>query len=133
MCGLRCIELADRPRVARLATAPNVTLVRTRAGEVVRVNIQDFGDAATAVGMHGNSLSYSYNYETEENPKNVWALKRIPTAARPVFVAVLDECLKWHPSRFIAETRSHWAPAIGSHPHEPGGLYTVGLRLPTSR
>jgi len=93
MCGLRCVELADAARVKRLASAPNAKAIRRhRDGKLVEIQLRAEGDDSHRAGRTGNPLSYSYDSETEENPATVWTLKRIPSGARAVFRAVVEEC-----------------------------------------
>jgi hypothetical protein len=92
-CGAQCIELADMARVRRLAKASNVELVhRRKDGRLVEIQVHEAGDDSRRDGRTGNPLAYSYDSDTDDNPQNVWALKGIPTAARSVFLAVLDDC-----------------------------------------
>jgi hypothetical protein len=37
---------------------------------------------------------YSHRRETEDNPQNVWTLVRLGASTRPIFVQVLEECLR---------------------------------------
>jgi len=34
---------------------------------------------------------YSHHHETQDNPENVWTLKRLPKTTRPVFLRVLSD------------------------------------------
>lgn len=94
MCGLRCLELADGARVARLARAPNAELVRRRRdGKLVEIQLHEAGDDSGKRGRAGNPRRYSHDHETEDNPENVWTLRQIPSQARPVFRAVIEDCM----------------------------------------
>ena len=93
MCGFFCIELADPSRVKRILQAPNAKAVRRHKDhQVVEIQLREAGDDAKKRFKTGNPLSYSSDRATEDNPQNVWALKDIPTEARPVFLAVLQDC-----------------------------------------
>lgn len=93
MSGCRGLELADPSRVRQLAKAPNARLIRRRRdGKVVEIQLSAAGDDSARPERHTNPRRYSYDHETDENPSGVWTLKHIPTAARPVFRAVLDDC-----------------------------------------
>lgn len=35
---------------------------------------------------------YSYDWETQDNPKNVWAMKLLPNHTRAIYCAVAIEC-----------------------------------------
>lgn len=86
------MELADAARARRLAEAGNARpVIERRTGRLVGVDLEDLG-MSPGPALKGNSLKYSYDYETEENPHGVWALKRIPTSAGRIFRTVLNEC-----------------------------------------
>jgi hypothetical protein len=94
MCGLRCVEKAGPARVAQLAKAPNAVLVRQRRDKkLVEIQLYDVGDDSRKRGQAGNPQRYSHDHETAENPPNVWTLRRIATEARPVFGAVVHDCM----------------------------------------
>lgn len=93
MSGFRCLERADAARVARLVRARNVVAIRRhKDGEIVELQVSARGDDSEKRARGGNPLAYSYDGEAEDNPPNVWALKRIPNCARRVFTAVVDDC-----------------------------------------
>lgn len=93
LAGERCIQLADAARVARLTKHPNVVVIRRRKDrQIVELQIHAVGDDSREPARLGNPLKYSHHGETDTNPSNVWTLKRIPSHARHVFTAVLDEC-----------------------------------------
>jgi hypothetical protein len=35
---------------------------------------------------------YAYNWETDDNPKNVWTLKHLSSSTQPIFLAVASDC-----------------------------------------
>lgn len=93
MCGYRCVELAGPARVQQLAKAPNAQMIRRHSDrKLVEVQLHEAGDDHARPRRKGNPLRYSHNSETRDNVQNVWALKRIPNEARPVFTEVLTSC-----------------------------------------
>jgi hypothetical protein len=92
MSGLRCIELADEARAARLVKASNVYAVRRRRdGKVVEIQVMDAGGDRD--GPHrGNPRRYSYDHESDQNPRGVWTLKHLDRSTRQIFRAAIDDC-----------------------------------------
>jgi hypothetical protein len=92
MYGETVLELADGARLRDLAKAPNVRAIRRpQDGKLIVLRLIDFGrDDEPA--LHGNSLRWSHNHETSENPVNVWTLRHIPTSARSIFGAAVNDC-----------------------------------------
>lgn len=54
---------------------------------------REYGSLEAGRGTAFDKTRYSHNHETRENPEKVWTLKRIARVDRPVFTAVLDDCL----------------------------------------
>lgn len=92
MYGETVLEVAGGARLRRLQHAPNVKAIRRPLdGKVIVLRVIDFGrDEEPA--MHGNSLRWSHNHETDQNPVNVWTLRHIPTSARSIFGAAVNDC-----------------------------------------
>ena len=55
--------------------------------------IREYGSLEAGRGTAFDKTRYSHNHETEINPEKVWTLKRISRRDRPVFTAVLDDCI----------------------------------------
>jgi len=78
MAGPRCIERAGPERLLRLAGAPNIQVVRQRkTGNIVEVQVLEFGDDSRLPSKYGNPFKLSTDYETPDNPPNVWTLKKL--------------------------------------------------------
>lgn len=74
----RVIELADQARAHWLAEAENTgRVVRSRRGEIVRIELEQFSDDEVLEGRHGNPRHYSHDHETETNPRGVWDLRHL--------------------------------------------------------
>lgn len=95
MSGLRCLELANPARVARLLQAPNATAVmRRKDRKVVEIQLRaESCDEAGSAGRKGNAQSYSFREYGEQMQAGPWALKRIDSETRGIFTTVVDGCL----------------------------------------
>jgi hypothetical protein len=45
---------------------------------------------------HDRPMAYSYKWETEDNPQNVWALAKLRNSTRDIFMAVVIDCITEH-------------------------------------
>jgi hypothetical protein len=81
MAGPRCIEFAGPARVQRLVQAANVKIVRKRkTGNIVEIQLLEYGDDSRLPGKWGNPQATSTRAESDDNPPNVWTLKKVRTA-----------------------------------------------------
>jgi hypothetical protein len=88
------VERADASRVRILEAASNATVVRKgirKGGGIVRIVLGSAGDDSLRDARQGNPLTYSHNKDTEDNPVNVWTLKRLPSSTADIFRAVLND------------------------------------------
>jgi hypothetical protein len=88
------IERAGRSRLARLAYAPNSTVVRRprrKGGGIVRVLLQDVGNDSMEDSRRNSSRVLSHQHETNVNPARVWTLKHIADSAADLFDTVVNE------------------------------------------
>jgi hypothetical protein len=93
MSGERCIELAGPERVKRLSRHANVEVIRRRKDrQVVEIQIHAQGDDSLKPPRHGNPLKYTFREELESSAP-VFTLKHLPNHTRPIFTAVLDDCI----------------------------------------
>jgi hypothetical protein len=95
----RLIEQANPDRVKRLLAAPNTLTVRKRkTGKVVQIILKEHGDDSIRPSRQGDPRKYFHKHETDENPPNVLALKRLPDFTAPIFRAAVDDCIRYlHP------------------------------------
>lgn len=88
---------ASENQAHQLLKKRQVRLVRRRGHTRLLVATADFATEYNALdrgrGTALDATRYSHNHETGDNPEKVWTLKRLPRSTRPVFTAVLDECL----------------------------------------
>lgn len=86
------IELAGAARALRILKAPNAEAVRRHKDRaIVQINLVAHGDDTEMKPRRGNPFAYSYDGETENNPANVWALKRLRDDVAGIFrSSVLD-------------------------------------------
>jgi hypothetical protein len=80
MSGPRCLEWAGPERVHQLLLAPNCKAVRRggKHGPLVEIQVLEFGNDGRLHARGGNPQQLSHNCETDENPRRVWTLKRLP-------------------------------------------------------
>ena len=71
------VEMAGPARVKRLLGASNARAVYTRRRCIGAIELFNYGDDSRSKPRAGNPQEFSFRSETEENPKNVWALKRL--------------------------------------------------------
>lgn len=93
MNGLRCIELADPSRAARLAKHPNVEAIRRRKDrKIVELQVHSDGDDSALDAHHGNPLAYVYREEVVAGLAPIFVLKHLPGHTRNIFRAVVLDC-----------------------------------------
>jgi hypothetical protein len=91
----RLVEQASPERVKQLMAAPNAEILRKRlTGQVVQINLKNHGDDSKRKHRLGNPNKYYHKHETDENPPNVLALKRLPHFTAPIFGAVVNGCIR---------------------------------------
>ena len=74
----RIIEFASQARALKIACAVNVEqVVRTRRGEIARVELTAFGDDNRMKARAGDPQRLSHKYETDTNPRGVWELQNL--------------------------------------------------------
>jgi hypothetical protein len=62
-------------------SAPNVRIVRKRkTGHIVEIQLLEYGDDSRLPGKWGNPQATSTRAESDDNPPNVWTLKKVRTA-----------------------------------------------------
>jgi hypothetical protein len=83
LAGQRLIEFADPARVRQLLLAPNARAVRRRKGTLVEIQIAVHGDDSRVRPREGTAQSLVHRAETEENPRRVWALKKLVDVTAP--------------------------------------------------
>jgi hypothetical protein len=80
--GPRIVEIAGPERVRQLLAAPNAVAVRKRkTGDIVAIQLLDYGDNLRVPSKYGNPQRLSHNHETPDNPHGVWTFKRLPAPA----------------------------------------------------
>jgi hypothetical protein len=78
-CGPRLLEMAGPERVRELLKAPNVKpIVRKKTGAIVVLELLPHGDDTRLRSRYGNPQALVHDAETDENPRGVWALKKLP-------------------------------------------------------
>jgi hypothetical protein len=64
------------------ARTPNAEAVRRHKGRaIIAVHLVEFGDDARLPPRQGNPQALSYKSESDENPRNCWALKPLKDVA----------------------------------------------------
>jgi hypothetical protein len=79
--GSIVIEMAGPERVRKLLLAPNAAPVYTRRRAIGAIEILACGDDSAVRPRTGNPQKFAIRAETDENPKNVWTLKRLSPVA----------------------------------------------------
>lgn len=91
----RLVEQADSSRVKQLLAASNADVVRKRkTGQIVQITLKAHGDDTERPHRQGDPKKYYHRHETDENPPNVLALKRLPDFTAPIFGVVVDGCIR---------------------------------------
>lgn len=76
--GSNLIEMAGPERVHSLLTAVNASPVYVRrTGAIAAIELQNYGEDFRIPGAFNNPFKFSFNAETNDNPRNVWCLKRL--------------------------------------------------------
>jgi hypothetical protein len=77
--GPRLLEMASLERVLVLLEAPNAVPVRVRKTQAIAaIEILAYGDDERLLPRSDNPQALSHDAETDENPRGVWALKKLP-------------------------------------------------------
>lgn len=81
MAGPRCVEKAGPERVRWLLRAKNARAIwQRKSRSIVEIQLEAFGDDSALQSKWANPQALSTKYETPENPRNVWMLKRLRAA-----------------------------------------------------
>jgi hypothetical protein len=104
----RLVEQASPERVKQLMGAPNAEILRKRkTGQVVQINLKTHGDDSERPRRLGDPRRYFHKHETDENPPNVIAFKRLPGFTAPIFGSVVNSCIRvLHPKEPIDQVRT---------------------------
>ena len=71
------VEIVNERRARWLALATNAEVVKTRAGQIVRVIMRSHTVEDARPGRAGNPQKHIHHAETDTNPPRVWAYKGI--------------------------------------------------------
>lgn len=74
--GPRLLEMADPQRALALMGAPNVKVLRYKR-TIVELQLLDHGESYRIPPKLGNPQKLSTDLESDDNPANVWKLKRL--------------------------------------------------------
>jgi hypothetical protein len=81
MAGDRCLEMADPARVRQLSLARNAKIIRKhKTAAIVEIHLLDYGEDFRVPHHWGNPQKLSTRLETDDNPPNVWMLKKVRPA-----------------------------------------------------
>jgi hypothetical protein len=83
LAGTRLIEFAGPERVRQLLLPPNARAVRRRKGALVEIQLAVHGDDTRIRSRKDNPQALVHRAETEENPRRVWALKKLVDVTAP--------------------------------------------------
>ena len=77
----RLLEMAGLARTLALLEAPNAVPVRVRKTQAIAaIQLLEFGNDERLSPRYGNPQALSHDAETDENPRRVWAFKRLQHA-----------------------------------------------------
>jgi hypothetical protein len=79
----RLVEFACPARVRQLLAASNVEVVRRRKGAIVEIHLLEHGNDFRLRSRKDNPQALVHRAETDENPRRVWALKKMVDVTTP--------------------------------------------------